>query len=69
MEVGGQIHALVHLSPRERAPGIHWIVSCVGSRAGLKAMPKRKKNPCPCRESNLPVSGCIIKIPCTLHWT
>jgi hypothetical protein len=29
-------------TPGERAPGIHWIGSCVGARAGLDNVEKRK---------------------------
>jgi len=35
MEVNGQLHALATLTPKERAPSIHWIGSWVDPRAGL----------------------------------
>jgi hypothetical protein len=35
-----------HLTREERAPCSNWIVGCVGLRAGLYAVDKRKKNPC-----------------------
>jgi hypothetical protein len=38
-------------TPRERAPGSHWIGGCVGPRAVLDAVVKRKI-PSPRRESN-----------------
>jgi hypothetical protein len=38
-------------TPREKAPGIYWIGSWVGPRAGLDAVVKRKI-PSPCRDSN-----------------
>jgi hypothetical protein len=38
-------------TPRERAPGTHWIGGWVGRRAGLDAVVKRKI-PSPCRDSN-----------------
>jgi hypothetical protein len=38
-------------TPRERAPGTHWIGGWVGPRAGLDAVVKRKI-PSPLRESN-----------------
>jgi hypothetical protein len=40
-----------HFTPRERDPGAHWIGGCVGHRAGLDAVVKRKI-PSPRRESN-----------------
>jgi hypothetical protein len=43
---------VVSFTPRERAPGTHWIGSWVGPRAGLDAMEKRKI-PSHRRESNL----------------
>jgi hypothetical protein len=36
-------------TPREEAPGSHWIGGWVGPRAGLDAVVKRKI-PSPCRE-------------------
>jgi hypothetical protein len=39
-------------TPRERAPGVHWIGGWVGLRAGLDMVSKRKI-PSPSRESNL----------------
>jgi hypothetical protein len=39
------------LTPRERAPGAHWIGGWVGPRAVLDAVVKRKI-PSPLRESN-----------------
>jgi hypothetical protein len=38
-------------TPRERAPGTHWIGGWLGPRAGLDIVTKRKI-PSPCRESN-----------------
>jgi hypothetical protein len=38
-------------TPKERAPGTHWIGGWVGPRAVLDAVVKRKI-PSPCRESN-----------------
>jgi hypothetical protein len=35
------------LYPREKSPDSHWIGGCVGSRAGLHAMEKRKNLPLP----------------------
>jgi hypothetical protein len=40
-----------HFTPRERAPGTHWIGGWMGSRAGLDAVVKREI-PIPRRESN-----------------
>jgi hypothetical protein len=42
MKVSGQLHAPAALSPRERAPGTHWIGGWVGPRAVLDAVVKRK---------------------------
>jgi hypothetical protein len=42
MEVSGQLHAPAALTPRERAPGTHWIGGWVGPRAVLDAVVKRK---------------------------
>jgi hypothetical protein len=42
------------LTPRERAPGTHWIGGWVGPRAGLDAVVKRTF-PSFCRDSNLPI--------------
>jgi hypothetical protein len=39
-------------TPKERAPGIHWIGGLVGLRAGLDAVVERKI-PSPCPDSNL----------------
>jgi hypothetical protein len=41
----------VRFTPRERAPGTHWIGGWVGSSVGLDAMVKRKI-PSPCWDSN-----------------
>jgi hypothetical protein len=38
-----------HFTPRERAPGTHWIRDYVGPRAILDVMMKRKI-PSPCQE-------------------
>jgi hypothetical protein len=43
--------------PRESAPGNHWIGSGGGSRTGPDTEVAMRKNPCPCRESNLGRSG------------
>jgi hypothetical protein len=51
MEVIGQLHAPAALSPRERAPGTHWIGGWVGPGAVLDAVVKIKI-PIPRRESN-----------------
>jgi hypothetical protein len=48
MEVSGTLTALL---PGGRAPGTHWIGDCLGPKAGLDAV-ARRKNPNPCRESN-----------------
>jgi hypothetical protein len=40
-----------HFTPRERAPGVHWIGGWVGPRAFLDAVVKRKI-PSPRRKSN-----------------
>jgi hypothetical protein len=42
MEVSGQLHAPGRFTPRERDPGTHWIGGCVGSRAVLDEVVKRK---------------------------
>jgi hypothetical protein len=47
----GQLHAQAALHPRERTPGTHWIGGCVGPRAFLNAVVK-KKIPSPLREWN-----------------
>jgi hypothetical protein len=49
---GGEWSAshICHFTPEERDPGTHMIGGWVGPRAGLDAVVKRKKNPCPCRE-------------------
>jgi hypothetical protein len=52
MEVSGQFHASDRFTPRERALSTHWIGGCVGLRAGLDTVVKRKI-PSPCRDSNL----------------
>jgi len=46
-------------------PGSLWIRAWVGTRSGLDAMVKRKKNPCPCRESNpgRPARSLVTKKP------
>jgi len=41
-----------HFTPRERAPGTHWIGDYVETSAGLDAVVKRKI-PSPCRYSKL----------------
>jgi hypothetical protein len=50
MEVSGQLHAPGRFTPRERAPGIHWIGGWVGPRTGLD-MVSKWKIPNPRRES------------------
>jgi hypothetical protein len=42
MEVGGQLHAPVALSPRKEPPSTHWIGDCVDPRAIPDAVVKRK---------------------------
>jgi hypothetical protein len=42
MELSGQLHAPAALTPKERAPGNHWIGGWVGTRAVLDAVVKRK---------------------------
>jgi hypothetical protein len=51
IDVSGQLHAPGHFTPRERAPGTHWIGGWVGPRAVLEAVVKRRI-PSPRRESN-----------------
>jgi hypothetical protein len=52
MQVSGQLHAQARrFTPRERAPGTHWIGGWVGPRAVLDAVVKRKIL-IPHRESN-----------------
>jgi hypothetical protein len=41
MEMSGQLHAPLIYS-EERAPSTHWIGGCVGPRAGLDAVMKKK---------------------------
>jgi hypothetical protein len=55
------------LTPRERAPGTHWIGSWVGPRAVLDAAVKRKI-PSPLQESNprTPIAGIHILVNITL---
>jgi hypothetical protein len=38
--MSGQLHALAALSPRERAPGTHWIGGWVDPRASMDDMEK-----------------------------
>jgi hypothetical protein len=45
MEVSGQLHAPCRFTPKERAPGTHWIGDWVGPRAVLDAVVKRKFPP------------------------
>jgi hypothetical protein len=40
--MSGQFHAPAALSPKEKAPGTHWIGVWVGPRAGLDDVEKRK---------------------------
>jgi hypothetical protein len=42
VEVSGELHGPAALSPRERAPGTHWIGGWIVPRAGLDAVSKRK---------------------------
>jgi len=46
---GGEFSAAhpVRFTSREKEPRTHWIGSCVGPRAGLDAVVKRKKFPAP----------------------
>jgi len=50
MEVGGQLHDPGRFTPRERAPGSHWIGDWVGTRASLDAGVK-SKFPIRCQDS------------------
>jgi len=59
MEVSGQLHAPVSLTPTERAPGAHWIGGWVGPRAGLDAVVKRNV-PSPCWDSNPPIIQPVV---------
>jgi hypothetical protein len=45
--VSGQLHAPGRFTPRERAPGTHWIGGWVDPRGGLDAVEKRKFLPPP----------------------
>jgi len=63
MEVSGQLHTPAALSPRERAPGTHWIGSWVCHRAILDAV-VRRKIPSPYRELN-PIT---LLIQGLAHW-
>jgi len=65
MEVSGQLHAPAALSPREIAPGTHWIGRWVGPRAGLDVVVKRKI-PSPRRESNPRTS--IVQLVAPRWW-
>jgi hypothetical protein len=67
MEVNGQLHALATLPPRERAPHTHCIGGWVVPRAGLDAVAKRK-NPCPCQESNLSPACSLVTVLTELYW-
>jgi hypothetical protein len=51
MKVSGQLYAPGRFTPRETAPGTHWIGGWMGSRAILDAAVKRKI-PSAHRESN-----------------
>jgi hypothetical protein len=42
MEVSGQLHAPATSTPRETAPGTHWIGGWVGPRTILDTVVKRK---------------------------
>jgi len=52
-----------YFTPRERAPGTHWIGGWVGPSASLDAMEKRKI-PSPCWESNPGLPACCQ----SLYW-
>jgi hypothetical protein len=43
-------------TPRERAPGTHWVEGWVGPRAGLDTAVVKRKIPSPCRDSNPPIT-------------
>jgi hypothetical protein len=45
MEVSGQLHAPDRFTPRERAPGTHWIGGSLGPRARLEGVVKKVSNP------------------------
>jgi hypothetical protein len=62
MEVSGQLHS-GRFTPRERAPGTHWIGGWVGPRARLDAVVKRKI-PSPYRDSNPPIVQRVAQL-CT----
>jgi hypothetical protein len=51
MEVSSQLYAPAALAPAERATGTHFIGVCMGPRAGLDTVVKRKKSSS-CRKSN-----------------
>jgi hypothetical protein len=51
LDLGTRWRWLVSFTPRERAPGTHWIGGCVGPRASLDAVVKRKFS-IPRRQSN-----------------
>jgi hypothetical protein len=56
MEVSGQLHDLSSLCPGKKPP------LPIGSspRSGLDVVARRKKNPCPCRESNPCLPACSL---------
>jgi hypothetical protein len=54
-----------HFTPRERAPGTHWIGSWMGPRAGLDTVLKRKI-PSPCRTQT---PDHPARSPALYHWT
>jgi hypothetical protein len=65
LELGTRLRWVVgftpgRLTPREGAPGTHWIRGWVGPRSGLDAVMKRKF-PSPCRDSNPPIIQFIVQ--------
>jgi len=52
MDLSGQLYAPSDLPPGKKPPGTRWIGSCVGLRADLYTVARRKKYPYPCRGSN-----------------
>ena len=70
MDVSGEIHAMVVLTPPEMSTSTHWMGGSMGPSAGLDALEK-KKITCPCWDSNLwsstpwatPQTDCTLPVP------